>query len=189
MWLSNHVAGMSTHDNCSSAKAFNDVFERASRSAQQIALQEERDAVNAVYPSGVVDISDECTLMQSSRYIEAPSHRCPGRVRDGTFGFHTELEDKPWILLDLREHRQLDSIVLFNRIDPQCKLRANRLVVAYSQDGADWIEHHKTNGVTFGGIDGHPLRIVFDNLLVRFIRMHLNERNLFHLDQISILAR
>lgn len=107
--------------------------------------------------------------------------------RTGGFGFHTELDDRPWFEVDLGQAQPVDEILVLNRLDV-CAYRANSLQVLVRGHGGDWEMVHDRQGRPFGGVDGRPLRIAIDGRLVREVRMQLTEPGFLHLDQVEIYA-
>lgn len=106
-------------------------------------------------------------------------------VKSGSFGFHTDEEDRPWWQVDLGSVTPLSEIRVFNRIDG-CGERADSLHVFVSDDGMDWREVHSPTGQTFGGVDGRPLRVMVPGERARIVRMQLGARNYLHLDAVEV---
>jgi hypothetical protein len=70
----------------------------------------------------------------SSRHPSSPD---PSHVVDGDIyqlGFHTNLEQNPWVLLDLGREKLVHHIIFYNRADC-CQERAVPLVIQLSHDG------------------------------------------------------
>lgn len=103
----------------------------------------------------------------------------------GEYGFHTEIEDNPWWLVDLGEPHHLREIRIYNRVG-QVRSRARTLRVITSEDGAEWWEVHDQGGYTFGGADGRPLRVLLDSWPARYVALRLAERAYLHLDEVEI---
>jgi hypothetical protein len=113
---------------------------------------------------------------------------CNG-LKTGGFGFHTSLENNPWLLLDLRDSFVCYTIVCYNRLDAASD-RISRLRCFCSSDGIDWkmIYEHDGRG-PFGGVDSKipPLIISFrEGITLRYIKFDLNDYNYFHLDEVEI---
>jgi hypothetical protein len=52
-----------------------------------------------------------------------------------------------------------------------------------------WVEIYKSSGVFGGILTGDPLTIPVDpRIAARFVRLHLSERNTFHLDEVEVYA-
>ena len=106
--------------------------------------------------------------------------------RTGGFGFHTDDEIEPWWLLDLEAVCPVREIRVFNRM--QQVGRARQIVVQYSIDLLHWtLLFHHGAGHDFGGIDGTPLTIILAAPIeLRFIRIHLEGRQILHLDEVEV---
>ncbi len=112
-------------------------------------------------------------------------------VIDGRQGFHTEIEDSPWWMVDLGDVFGISKIVIFNRMDiPEVAERANHLAVEIGSRQDNLVEvFRREDPRAFGGIDGHPL--VFNAgfpVFGRFVRIRLFARNYLHLDQVEVYA-
>lgn len=109
--------------------------------------------------------------------------------KNGRFGFHTELEARPWWKLDLASPHWVHEFRLYNRIDdPGCAARAGNLSVEVSGDGTRWTTiFTRASPTSFGGIDGHPLLVeLTDPILARFLRVRLNNSEFLHLDEVEV---
>lgn len=108
---------------------------------------------------------------------------------DGTFGFHTEIEDLPWWMVDLETTYGIQEIRLFNRIDnPGIARRTSRLAIEIGLKPNHLIEvYRRETDEPFGGIDGNPL-IFHPSIPIpgRFVRIRLLTRNYLHLDQVEV---
>lgn len=103
----------------------------------------------------------------------------------GAFGFHTDLEDAAWWLIDLGGPHPLHEIRIYNRLG-EVRSRARTLRIVTSEDGEEWWEVHDQAGYTFGGADGRPLRVPLDPCCARYVALRLAERSYFHLDEVEI---
>jgi hypothetical protein len=129
-----------------------------------------------------------CHTMQSSGHPSAAPTTASAvcGIKDGGFGFHTDLEPRPWWMLDLGERRQISEITLYNRLDPACIHRAASLVLLSSENAEAWETLYEHDGTRFGGADGAPLQIRCDGVLARFIRLRLQTRDYLHLDEVEV---
>jgi FkbM family methyltransferase len=108
-------------------------------------------------------------------------------IRTGRYGFCTDIEDNPWWEVDLGTSKPIAEIRVYNRLEDGWGDRARTLLILLSLDGSSWWEVHNQAGRTFGGIDGRPLRAIFDSALTaRFVRLQLNERQYLHLDEVEV---
>ncbi len=103
----------------------------------------------------------------------------------GEFGFHTELEDHPWWLVDLGRPHSIQEVRVYNRLGV-LRSRARTLRVLTSEDGSEWWEVHDQAGYTFGGADGRPLRVLLEPCRARYVALRLAERTWLHLDEVEI---
>ena len=109
-----------------------------------------------------------------------------GRITGGS-GFHTSYERDPWWMVDLQSLHHVREIRLFNRMDQRGRARC--LVVHCSTNLVHWRELHKVNGQIFGGLDGLPLKIAFNEpLAMRFVRISLEEEQYLHLDEVQVFV-
>lgn len=112
---------------------------------------------------------------------------CDG-IKNGRWGFHTDLENDPWWQIDLREAVPLERILIFNRCD-HTSGRAVQLKVLVSLDGNDFHSIYQHDGTMFQGQpDGRPLAISCVGESARFVRLQLPGNNCLHLDEVEIYA-
>jgi hypothetical protein len=107
-----------------------------------------------------------------------------GRITGG-YGFHTHIDPPSWWCVDLQETYPVTEIRIHNRLD--VPFRTRTLVVNASTDMMHWQTVYRHEGEwDFGGADGAPLRIRPDAPLpLRFLRLHLEARELLHLDEVE----
>jgi SAM-dependent methyltransferase len=109
-----------------------------------------------------------------------------GKITGG-YGFHTDVEDQPWWMVDLQRIIGLAEIRVFNRLDGNCAHRANSLEILTSIDGVQWVRIFANNGRDFGGADGTPLIWRPEHAVqARFVRLQLAAHDCLHLDEIEI---
>lgn len=114
---------------------------------------------------------------------------CDG-VKNGTYGFHTNIEQNPWWQVDLGELRPLERIVIYNRCDGNVEDRAGRLQVLLSPDGKSWSELYQHDGTKFfGQTDGKPLVVRAAGAKARWVRVQLPDRQYLHLDEVEVYCR
>ena len=106
---------------------------------------------------------------------------------NGRFGFHTDLEESPWWCVDLEKICPVREIRIYNRMD--LPARSRFLVVMCSTDLINWVTLYQSEGSSdFGGADGRPLRISpIDPVQLRFLRIHIAQRQMLHLDEVEVL--
>ncbi|MHC4201259.1 MAG: discoidin domain-containing protein, partial [Planctomycetota bacterium] len=107
-------------------------------------------------------------------------------VIDGKWGFHTENQADPWWQVDLGTKTPLDRAVLYNRCD-SCAGRNDRILLLLSDDGRTWKRAYRHEGATFYGFtDKRPLTVKLDGKSGRFVRLALEGKSYFHLDEVQI---
>jgi hypothetical protein len=149
--------------------------ELAARHGTRIATRGGRIAAGAV-----------CAQSSLSRWSTGADEaaRALRTAKTGGFAFHTDFEDGPWWRVDLGRAVKFDEILCYNRLDA-CSDRAARLLVEISGDGGVWDIIHR-NVVTFGGLDGNPLRVRRPGTTARYLRLRLPGRTALHLDGVEI---
>lgn len=134
---------------------------------------------------------------QSSIYepgdSEPPGSRVSGGgnngVRTGAYGFHTQLEDSPWWVVDLLGSYGVLAVRVFNRLDsPPIAARANELDVLVSMDASSWtVIHSRTEPEPFGGLHGEPLSVhPAEPAQARFVAVRLRQQGFLHLDEVEV---
>ena len=110
-----------------------------------------------------------------------------GRIT-GYFGFHTELEQDPWWMVDLGAQLPLREIVVYNRLDDEVvAARAAHLRLSLSDDGSSWHEvYARREDAPFGGADGAPLRVPLYGRRARYVRVSVPGHTILHLDEVEI---
>jgi len=120
-------------------------------------------------------------------------------VKNGRYGFHTNLEPNPWWQVDLGSRQPIGKVVIFNRLDYAPGLHnADILVMLASDDGKAWTPCYDNKGRPFGGIrDNKPLVVDFaagapagspTRLNARHLRIQLPSAApiFFHLDEVEV---
>ena len=112
---------------------------------------------------------------------------CDG-IKDGTWGFHTQMSDNPWWQVDLGKSQPVARVVVWNRCDATAS-RNNRLTIKLSDDGKKWRTVYSHNGTTFGGAaDKKPLDVRLENQSGRFVRLQIPGHSYFHLDEVEVFG-
>ena len=110
---------------------------------------------------------------------------CDG-IKDGKWGFHTEMEQDPWWQIDLGESVALGRLRIFNRCDG-FESRAAQMQVWLSDDGKEQRLAYTHDGtVFFGQTDQKPLEVSLQGHSARFIRLQLPGVVYFHLDEVEV---
>lgn len=100
---------------------------------------------------------------------------------DRPFSFHTNIENNPWVELDLGAIYALHEIVVFNRKD-MCQEKAYNLQVEISNDKINYEIIHK-------GFIPFKNKIKFNLNSIktaRYVKLSLDDYNYFHLSKIEI---
>jgi hypothetical protein len=109
-------------------------------------------------------------------------------LKDGKWGFHTSFEDNPWWHVDLGQATKLDRVVVFNRCDGFAE-RNSRLLVELSSDGQQFRRAYQhTGSVFYGATDGKPLTVKLNGEEAQFLRLALEGKSYFHLDEVEIYS-
>ena len=111
---------------------------------------------------------------------------CDG-IKDGKWGFHTEMCDNPWWQVDLGQPQPIARVVVWNRCDTPA--RTSRLMIKLSDDGKRWRTVYSHNGTPFGGFtDKKPLTVTLANERGRLVRLQIPGRGYFHLDEVEVFG-
>jgi F5/8 type C domain/Polysaccharide biosynthesis enzyme WcbI len=141
----------------------------------------------------LTNIATWATASQSSKSVWSKKNEPQGAI-DGTnndpYSFHTGFEYSPWILIDLKDIRAIDSIIISNRAD-YLRDRALPLHVLVSIDCINWKEIAVCN-YEFGSsrTQGRPLIMNFEKpITVKYIKILSKKYTWLHLDQIEIYCQ
>lgn len=130
------------------------------------------------------------TRPETAQTSVAPSQDAAGAVdgvKNGTYGFHTGADPKPWWQVDLGHAVALDRIVIYNRGDGNVEGRASRLQVLVGNDGQTWTSIYQHDGTKFSGfVDNKPLVVPGGGKRARFVRIQLPEPGYLHLDEVEV---
>lgn len=111
---------------------------------------------------------------------------CDG-VKNGRWGFHTNLLESPWWQVDLGATVPVTRIVVWNRCDAAD--RTAGLQLQFSNDGTSWRTAYTHNGKVFHGVQGGPpLSVAFENETTRFVRVTVPGVNYLHLDEVEVFG-
>lgn len=136
----------------------------------------------------IKDLSAEARFVHISSSLEGATLSHTGVINaDGRpFIFHTELEDRPRVVIDLGSVRMIQRIEIHNRLDG-FQERAQSLAVGVSSSRYQFtnVFRHVTKPVF--GVDGRPLVLGFAQLTpLRYLQLELEQKEYFHLSQIRI---
>ena len=95
------------------------------------------------------------------------------------YGFHSDKLKNPWWQVDLGEGVAVHKLKIKNR--PCCSERARTLRVLFSNDGENWTQVHDQAGKNFSWLE-----IPVEPQPVRYVRLQLNEKNYFHLEEVEV---
>lgn len=154
------------------------------------------------------EISNDVFLRPSSVYAE------PMLLARQTTGwcFHTDLEKKPYVLIDIGYSAKIEKLVLHNRFDCE-KGRATTLAIAVGDDPLQLDVIYQNN--TPWGFNDVPISVFFDDIqtskgfrllvqvcddlsissfmsrypLYRYIKLSINSYEYFHLGEVQIYEK
>jgi hypothetical protein len=135
-----------------------------------------------------VDIARGKPAIQSSLSHWSRPGDAQGAVNgapNGSYGFHTGLDQHPWWQVDLESDMALDEVIVFNRLDAG-RSRAYSFVLKLASEDGVFREVHAQGGIPFGGIDGRPARIKLDGAIARYVRIELPHEGYLHLDEVEV---
>jgi hypothetical protein len=114
---------------------------------------------------------------------------CDG-IKNGRWGFHTDLATNPWWQVDLGETHALKQILVWNRCDDDKAARkGTNLVARLSSDGRDWSAAYVHDGQIFlGHRDNKPLAVDLFGQSARFVRLQIEGTNHLHLDEVEVFG-
>jgi lysophospholipase L1-like esterase len=136
----------------------------------------------------IKDLSSIARFVHVSSCLEGMSLAPVGVTNpDGRpFIFHTEMEDRPKVVIDLGSVRMIQRIEIHNRLDG-FQDRAQSMAIGISNSRFQFanVFRHATTPVF--GVDGKPLVLGFAQLVpLRYLQLELERRDYFHLSQIRI---
>lgn len=117
-------------------------------------------------------------------YFE-PERVQPGRLVDGNtddLGFHTILEDDPWVTIDLLEPRPIARVVVHNRISH--RERTLPLLIEASVDGNHFLQFARRYEV----FEKWTARRK-ETVRARWVRLRVEKRTYFHLNEVEVFER
>lgn len=146
------------------------------------------------FPGRLISLGAYATQSSVSPWAvgKTPDEDAQGAVnghKDGGFGFHTEEEDNPWLLIDLGTSQSVNGIRIYNRLYPyDIAARSNNLGIAIGDDEHDMrCIYLRRETTPFGGVDGKPLELIFEPpLYTRYVRIFIPGKTTLHLDQVEV---
>lgn len=159
------------------------------RSGEQEAAKKPLGLETDADPAGI-NIAIGAMCYQSSYYPQGTYHdtnRVVDGERTGTYSFHTDTEDEPWLIIRLPKVSLFDEILVFNRLDHGTD-KAKTLQIEISPDAVTWtvVYDGKSVDASFGGVDGNPLRIILPGSSAKYFKFSLAEFSSLHLDSVEI---
>jgi hypothetical protein len=103
-----------------------------------------------------------------------------GGARSAMF-FHTQEEEKPWIVLDMGAPQSFSRLEVVNREDC-CADRAVPLVVEVSDDNQKWTEIARRTD------QFREWETTFKPTTARYVRLRVDRRTSFHLVRVTLRA-
>lgn len=182
------TTGMAEHDSFAAVKNWDANFRAAAAAPRKLAP-----------PVGLVDLAlrrpaNQSSVSQWSRAptpIEDAAGAVSGNVT-ASYGFHTDLEDRPWWTVELAGRSMIREVRIYNRLEHMAVSdRCLQFAIETADIAGEWTESwRKSDARRFGGADGRPL--VWrapDGLVARHIRIRLLGRNYLHFDAVEVFGQ
>jgi len=103
----------------------------------------------------------------------------------GQYGFHSSLEESPWLSIDLRARYAIKTVKVFGRGDGYYD-QSIPLALETSDDGTTY-RAIATRAEPFSADD--PWVIPTDNLVTRFLRLHTLRRSYLVLGEVEVYGQ
>ena len=131
----------------------------------------------------IYEVSRSAKLSLSSKFTDMNSLQ---KTRRG-FCFHTNLEEKPWALVDLGYSMLIESIEISNRIDSEQE-RASSLIISIGNDPNNMKSIYNFSNQSLLSSDPNFFRLRLSSQPIRYLAFSLNEKNFLHLGWVKIYA-
>ena len=131
----------------------------------------------------IYEVSRSVQLSLSSKFTDMNSLQKTGRG----FCFHTNLEEKPWALVDLGYSMLIESIEISNRIDSEQE-RASSLIISIGNDPNNMKSIYNFSNQSLLSSDPNFFRLRLSSQPIRYLAFSLNEKNFLHLGWVKIYA-
>ncbi len=131
----------------------------------------------------IYEVSRSVQLSLSSKFNDMNSLQKTGRG----FCFHTNLEEKPWALVDLGYSMLIESIEISNRIDSEQE-RASSLIISIGNDPNNMKSIYNFSNQSLLSSDPNFFRLRLSSQPIRYLAFSLNEKNFLHLGWVKIYA-
>ena len=131
----------------------------------------------------IYEVSRSVQLSLSSKFTDMNSLQKTGRG----FCFHTNLEEKPWALVDLGYSMLIESIEISNRIDSEQE-RASSLIISIGNDPNAMKSIYNFSNQSLLSSDPNFFRLRLSSQPIRYLAFSLNEKNFLHLGWVKIYA-
>ena len=131
----------------------------------------------------IYEVSRSAKLSLSSKFTDMNSLQKTGRG----FCFHTNLEEKPWALVDLGYSMLIESIEISNRIDSEQE-RASSLIISIGNDPNNMKSIYNFSNQSLLSSDPNFFRLRLSSQPIRYLAFSLNEKNFLHLGWVKIYA-
>ena len=131
----------------------------------------------------IYEVSRSAQLSLSSKFTDMNSLQKTERG----FCFHTNLEEKPWALVDLGYSMLVESIEVSNRIDSEQE-RASSLIISIGNDPNNMKSIYNFSNQSLLSSDPNFFRLRLSSQPIRYLAFSLNEKNFLHLGWVKIYA-
>ncbi|EHZ1961871.1 discoidin domain-containing protein, partial [Campylobacter coli] len=102
--------------------------------------------------------------------------------------FHTLEEENPWWMIDLEKEELIDIIKIVNIKDVRFRYRAKKLCILVSLDNKNWTIIPQ-DMIKWDSEMLECVVVLSNKVKARYIKLFLNEKNFFHLSQVSVYRR
>lgn len=128
------------------------------------------------------DLAIDAEWSASSLYADGPG--CPAPEQEcaasPSYFVHTEEQDNPWVMFDLKQPKTLSAVRVENRLDC-CYERAIPLIVELSDDAKTWKEVAQRTS------DFSSWKTEFPSAKARYVRLRIPKRTNLHLSRVRLL--
>ncbi len=132
-----------------------------------------------------VNIALNRTATQSTTAFSGPANLGNDGILQPDYGFHTDLEDRPYWQVDFGVVSTICQVKLYNRAG--LADRAKTVNVLLSVDGITFQTAYAHNGTVWGA-DSSPLIIDLQARQARYLRVQLTERNYLHMREVEVFG-
>ena len=104
---------------------------------------------------------------------------------NGTWGLHTDLDDKPWWYVDLQRQFSLEKVVIHNSGYQEEWKRLLGFALLLSVDGKSWTEAFRHDGKPFQD-PKQPIVVPLDGAAARYVKIQLPGRQHLTFEEVEV---